>query len=67
MFYEIIEGKVINILFFFMFLVANITAHQIVKENLDIEKELELINKAPVKSIHVSHTPAFKIKLEKVV
>jgi len=41
--------------------VANITGHQIdsmqsiVKEDLDIEGELKLINKAPVKSIHVFH------------
>jgi len=51
----------INILFFFMYLVANITGHQIdsmqtiVKEDLDIERQLKLINKTPVKSIHVFH------------
>ncbi|XP_024640737.2 uncharacterized protein [Medicago truncatula] len=50
--------KMINILFFFIYLVAGITGHRIdsmrskVKEDLDIERELKLINKAPIKSIH---------------
>jgi len=44
-----------------MYLMANTTGHQIdsiqsiVKDDLDIEEELKLINKAPVKSIHVFH------------
>lgn len=52
----------INILFFLIYLVAGITGHRIdsmrskVKEDLDIERELKLINKAPIKSIHVFHT-----------
>ncbi|CAJ2653096.1 unnamed protein product [Trifolium pratense] len=50
-----------NILFIFMYLVACITGHRIdsmqnsVKENLDIERELKLINKTPVKSIHTKY------------
>jgi len=53
--------KKINILLFFIYLVASITSHQIdsmrskVKEDFNIERELKLINKAPMKSIHVFH------------
>jgi hypothetical protein len=45
-----------------MHLVANITGHRTdsmqskVKEDFDIERELKLINKSPVKSIQVFHT-----------
>jgi len=45
-----------------MCLVASISSHRIdsmqskVKEDLNLEKELKLINKTPVKSIHVFHT-----------
>jgi hypothetical protein len=51
-----------NILFIFMYLIASITGHRIdsmqssMKEDLDIERELKLINKTPVKSIQVFHT-----------
>jgi hypothetical protein len=51
-----------NILFIFMYLIASITGNRIdsmqssMKEDLDIERELKLINKTPVKSIHVFHT-----------
>jgi len=44
-----------------MCLVASISSHRIdsmqskVKEDLNLERELKLINKAPVKSIHVFH------------
>ncbi|WJX63971.1 hypothetical protein P8452_48800 [Trifolium repens] len=50
-----------NILFIFMYLIASITGHRIdsmqssMKEDLDIERELKLINKTPVKSIHTKY------------
>jgi len=52
----------VNILFFFIYLVASISGHQIdsmqnkVKEDLDTERELKLMNNAPLKSIHVFYT-----------
>nr|XP_027187910.1 uncharacterized protein LOC113785505 [Cicer arietinum] len=45
----------INILFFFLCLVASITCHRfddIVKDDLKIEKQIKIINKSSVKSIH---------------
>ncbi|XP_058746492.1 protein neprosin-like, partial [Vicia villosa] len=50
--------KMINILFFLMGLAASINGHKFdtmqskLKEDLEIDKELKLINKTPVKSIH---------------